>query len=338
MPSQFQLKGHSLESLRWQLFEKYGAAARIIRAERIQTGGLFGLGATTSFEVMVEIDADPGARPAFREKGGAVRPASARRSAAPKRGLRDLLAQADRDDDARPSGSARAIEAKPDFDAILDTMAGAGVPGGVVAGRVVPDGAIPGGAPEAVVPDSGGAAAAVPGPAPLGGGPGMDMTAIPRPSTAPGDLVVLVGIRDQPLNTAWSMAGSLQDGAKLLTAGDHRSHGVSHVFLDSVEVTKAQAQAGSEGKPLLVAFSFGQRGSSNLSMLASLRPHQLWLVVDAAHKPEDTQSWVRRACRYSVPDALAVLGATDTATPESVNALKLPVGWVDGRQSTTSEL
>lgn len=326
MPTQFQLRGHSLESLRWQLFEKYGAAARIVRAERIQTGGLFGIGATTSFEVMVEVDTTPAPARAFGESGSAVRAASARRSAAPRRGLGDLLAQADRDDDARPSGSARAIEAKPSFDAILDKMAGAGA--------VVPDA----GVPDSVVPDAGGPGAAISGAASRGGGSGEDMKVIPRPSTVPGDLIVLVGIRDQPLNTAWSMAGNLQNGAKLLTAGDHRSHGVSHVFLDSVEVTKAQAQAAGEGKPLLIAFSFGQRGSSNLSMLASLRPQQLWLVVDAAHKPEDTQSWVRRAARYSVPDALAVLGATDTATPESVNALKLPVGWVDGRQSTTSEL
>ncbi|MEO6530367.1 MAG: hypothetical protein ABI563_10515 [Specibacter sp.] len=329
MPTQFQLRGHSLESLRWQLFEKYGAAARIVRAERIQTGGLFGIGATTSFEVMVEVDTAPVPGRAFGERGGAVRAASARRSAATRRALGDLLAQADRDDDARPSGSVRAIEAKPNFDDILDKMAGA----------VVPDA----GVPDAVVPGAGGAGAggagaAISGAASRGGGSGQDVKVIPRPSSVPGDLIVLVGIRDQPLNTAWSMAGNLQNGAKLLTAGDHRSHGVSHVFLDSVEVTKAQAQAAGEGKPLLIAFSFGQRGSSNLSMLASLRPQQLWLVVDAAHKPEDTQSWVRRAARYSVPDALAVLGATDTATPESVNALKLPVGWVDGRQSTTSEL
>lgn len=332
MPTQFQLRGHSLESLRWQLFEKYGAAARIVRAERIQTGGLFGIGATTSFEVMVEVDTVPALGRAFGETGVQVRAASARRSAAPKRGLGDLLAQADRADDARPSGSvraikarpsrsARAIDAKPDFDAILEQMAGAGS-----------------GVPDFGARDAGGAAAAGPGTASQDEGSTQDVRATPRPSTVPGDLIVLAGIRDQPLITAWSMAGDLQNGAKLLTAGDHRSNDVSHVFLDSVEVTKAQAQAAGDGKPLLIAFSFGQRGSSNLSMLASLRPQQLWLVVDAAHKPEDTQSWVRRACRYSVPDALAVLGATDTATPESVNELKLPVGWVDGRQSTTSEL
>ena len=302
MPTQFQLRGHSLESLRWQLFETYGSAARIIRAERIQTGGLFGIGATTSFEVLVEVSAGPAVTNASNNPGGPVRTGSARRAAAPRRNLSDLLAEADRADDVRPSASAplqgaeSAIQATPDFDAILRTVAVVSTATG----------------PEAKTP--------------------------PRPSTTPGDLIILAGLRDQPLHTAWSMASQLQEGAELLTAGDHRYTGVSHVFLDSIEVKKAQALAASAGKPLLIAFSFGQRGTSNLSMLGSVQPNQLWFVVDAAHKPEDTQSWVRRACRYGVPDALAVYGATDTATPESVNELKVPIGWVDGHQSIFSEL
>ena len=162
--------------------------------------------------------------------------------------------------------------------------------------------------------------------------------AIPRPSQRPGDLVVLAGLREQPLHTAWSMLRTFPGGADVLTAGDHRSSGISHVFLDSVEVARAQAAAANAGRPLLIAFSFGQRGSSNLSVLGSARPNQLWLVVDAAHKPEDTEAWVRRACRYAVPDALAVVGTTDTATPETVNELRLPVGWVDKQQSTSTEL
>lgn len=316
MPSQFQLRGHSLEGLRWQLFESYGPTARIIRAERIQTGGLFGIGATTTYEVVVEVDADPALHKAANDRAGSFGVASARRPTTPRRSLRDLLAEADRADDARPSGSVRAIEAKPDFDAILGKMVREDADDTGVSGT----GASGTGADKEEE------------------SAGQRVKATPRPSTTPGDLIILAGMRDQPLYTAWSMISQLQDGAELLTAGDHRYNGVSHVFLDSVEVKKAQTLAAGGGKPLLIAFSFGQRGASNLSMLASVRPNQLWLVVDAAHKPEDTASWVRRACRYSVPDALAVQGTTDTATPESVNALKVPVGWVDGRQSTSSEL
>jgi hypothetical protein len=311
VPSQFQLRGHSMEGLRWQLFESYGPAARIIRAERIQTGGLFGIGATTTYEVVVEVDADPALHKAANDRVGSFGVASVRRSGASRRNLRDLLAEADRADDARPSGAVRAIDAKPDFDAILGKM---------------------------VREDADDTGASVTGADKEEESAGPRVKATPRPSTTPGDLIILAGMRDQPLYTAWSMISQLQDGAELLTAGDHRYNGVSHVFLDSVEVKKAQTLAAGGGRPLLIAFSFGQRGASKLSMLASVRPNQLWLVVDAAHKPEDTASWVRRACRYSVPDALAVQGTTDTATPESVNALKVPVGWVDGHQSTSSEL
>ena len=302
MPSQFQLKGHSLESLRWQLFEKYGARARIVRAERIQTGGLFGIGASTSFEVTVEVEDSPHPHPDVG-LGRRVRPRSGgtvRRSAAPRHGIGALLAEADKADSAGPSRELAPVDQKPDFDAIM----------GQLAGQDPSEDPMP-----------------------------MDKArTMPRPSQRPGDLIILAGLREQPLRTAWSMISSLSGGAELVTAGDHRSVGVSHVFLDSVGVQRAQARAASDGRPLLVAFSFGQRGASNLSVLGSLRADQLWLVVDAAHKPEDTQSWVRRACRYSVPDALAVVGVTDTVSPETVNELRLPVGWVDGYQATSTEL
>lgn len=337
MSSQFQLRGHSLEGLRWQLFEQYGAAARIVRAEKIQTGGLFGLGATTSYEVLVELDAEPVPASGQGPAGSPARPAARRRPAAPRRSLSEMLAAADQGDDARPSAADRSGGARGDS---ARTDRSRGVPVGVVreqapeadfaaildqltagAGDGLPSMAVASGGEEVAVPGP-----AVPGPA------------VPRPLAGPGDLVLLAGRRAQPLNAAWSMAKQLQGGAEVLTAGDHRHNGVSHVFLDSVEVKKARSAAEAAGRPLLIAFSFGQRGSSNLSMLASVRAQQLWLVVDAAHKPEDTQSWVGRACRYAVPDALAVVGVTDTATPESVNALKIPVGWVDGRQAASSEL
>ena len=293
MPSQFQLRGHSMESLRWQLFEKYGSRARIVRAESIQTGGLFGIGATTSFEVTVELDSKPALVRGAVGQGRAMAYSEPprRRSATPRRGISALLAHADEADDARPAK----IILPP-------------VPAREIA------------AVEANLASS-------------------DITRnVPRLSQRPGDLIILAGLREQPLHTAWSMMSSLHGGAVVLTAGDHRSIGVSHVFLDSVEVAKAQAVAASGGRSVLVAFSFGQRGSANLSVLGSVRANQLWLVVDAAHKSEDTQTWVRKACRYAVPDALAVVGANDTATPQTVNELRLPIGWVDGYEATSAEL
>ncbi|WP_125614296.1 hypothetical protein [Specibacter cremeus] len=163
---------------------------------------------------------------------------------------------------------------------------------------------------------------------------------VPAPAAGPGDLVVLVGIRDQPLHVARTMARELRRGAgaELRTAGDHRAAGVEHVIVDGSDVKKAQALAAVAGRPLLIAFSVGERTSSNPFILAAVRPDQLWLVVDALHKPEDTAAWVRQISWFSTPDAVAVLGAGDTATPESINELGYPVGWVDGRPAAAPTL
>ncbi len=286
-----------MEGLRWQLFDTYGPRARIIRAERIQTGGLFGLGATTSFEVTVEVDGAGTTAIAKDARAGTVlvRPQ-------PRRGLAGLLADADGADDAGAIGGSVVVPVNggaPDFGAILDRMAG----------NV--------------------------GDWPADLGPVAD---VPRPSTLPGDLVVLVGLADQPLRTAWTMIRARKGGAELRTAGEHRSDGTGHLLIDSPEVKKVQALAAVDAKPLIIAFSIGKRGSSSPSALAAVRADQLWLVVDAAHKPEDTQAWVRQVAWHAVPDALAVHGSTYTATPETVNELGCPVGWVDGYQSTSPVL
>ncbi|PYI66872.1 hypothetical protein CVV68_12305 [Arthrobacter livingstonensis] len=313
-----------MEGLRWQLFDTYGSRARIIRAERVQTGGVFGIGATTSFEVTVEVDGGPASNPAATYRGRSAAERAFRRPASTRRGLADLLADADDGDDAGSSPRAMVVSTqKPDFDAILGRMAeriGDG-PGRHALAAAVPDAGVPGAGVldsdvvDAGLPDAG--------------------TGVPQLSTVPGDLVVLVGLRDQPLRTAWTMAGALEGGVELRTSGDYRSNGVGHVLIDSPEVEKVQALAAVDGKPLLIAFSVGARGSSSPSALASLRPDQLWLVVDAAHKPDDTQTWVRQVSWHAVPDALAVLGSADTATPETVNELGYPLGWVDGYQATS---
>ncbi|ALE04219.1 hypothetical protein AL755_00410 (plasmid) [Arthrobacter sp. ERGS1:01] len=322
MPSRFQLKGPSLAALKWQLVHEYGQRARIVRAERIQVGGLFGLGAETSYEVTVEVDGPPLTAKA------APRPApdaGTRPAATSRRGLSALLAEADKADSHGTAVAVPTVPAesagkpveqavrKPDFDAIMARLAVAGDEecGSAVAGDA-----------------EGGPAHTRPAPPEPDGG-------VVRPSTRAGDLVVLVGLREQPLGVATSMLRELNHagGAMLRTAGGHRAEGVEHVLIDSPGVKKAQALAAVANKPLLVAFSIGARTSSKPAALSALRPDQLWLVVDAAHKPEDTAAWVRQICWFSTPDALAVVGSEDTSTPETVNELDIPVGWLDGQQA-----
>jgi hypothetical protein len=321
VPSRFQLKGPSLAALKWQLVHEYGQRARIIRAERIQVGGLFGLGAETSYEVTVEVDGPPvqAAAPARTAGRRAAQPgqlpdARLQLAAAPsRRGLSALLAEADKADGEGTAlaVTAEPVAAKPDFAAVLAKLAEAaddpGEPSAKSAGdparQDLPDGVV-------------------------------------SPATGAGDLLVLVGLRDAPLGVATSMLRELnhRGGAMLRTAGGHRVEGVEHLLIDSPGVKKAQALAAVANQPLLVAFSIGAGTSSKPAALSALRPDQLWLVVDAAHKPEDTASWVRQICWFSTPDALAVVGSRDTETPETVNDLGVPVGWLDGQQATSPTL
>lgn len=343
MPSRFQLRGHSMESLRWQLFDSYGTRARIIRAERIQTGGLFGIGATTSYEVTVEVDGEPPAKADAPTRRAAARNRAGRGREALRSGLANLLADADGGDRAIASTPVVISTQKPDFDVVLERVSSS--MGSKPASSALP--VLPAAPVVRLVSDEPAdpsAAAPAEAAAPsiraaiqdlgVAQEPGVD-TGIPVPSSRAGDLVVLVGIRDHALRTAWTMAQSFAEGAVIRTAGDHRQEGVDHLIIDGHEVKKVQALAAIEGKPLLVAFSVGERRSSNAAVLSSVRADQLWLVVDAAHKPADTQAWVKQASWFSDPLGLAVLGSTETSTPESVNDLGYPVGWVDGYQSTS---
>ncbi|MGA7204562.1 MAG: hypothetical protein WBX27_08045 [Specibacter sp.] len=335
MPSRFQLKGPSLAALKWQLVHEYGQRARIVRAERVQVGGLFGLGADTSYEVTVEVDGPPlpasaPSRAAAKQAvlSGRVVEVGQNDPAPTRRGLSALLAEADKADGEGTAlvDPVEPATAKPDFGAILAKLAVEADDGGKPSAEPV---RAPVGAPSAPPAPTDSTAPASPRAA------AVLADGVVAPSTGAGDLLVLVGLRDAPLGVATSMLRELNHagGAMLRTAGGHRVEGVEHVLIDSPGVKKAQALAAVDNKPLLVAFSIGAGTSSKPAALSALRPDQLWLVVDAAHKPEDTAAWVRQICWFSTPDALAVVGSRDTETPETVNELGIPVGWLDGQQA-----
>lgn len=52
-------------------------------------------------------------------------------------------------------------------------------------------------------------------------------------------------------------------------------------------------------------------------------------MVDAGRKPADSARWVGVLAAQLDITAVAVVGAAETATPESVNSLGLPVAWID---------
>ncbi|WP_136612009.1 hypothetical protein [Sinomonas albida] len=67
-----------------------------------------------------------------------------------------------------------------------------------------------------------------------------------------------------------------------------------------------------------------------VGLARELGADQVWLVVDARHKADETADWVAAACAQLPVDALAVVGARETRSASSINSLGIPVGWVDG--------
>jgi hypothetical protein len=73
VPTQLQLEGPDLESLLTRVKTELGPGARIVRAEKVRSGGIAGFFATQRFEVTVEVGNAPAAGPAA---GAAPTPAA----------------------------------------------------------------------------------------------------------------------------------------------------------------------------------------------------------------------------------------------------------------------
>lgn len=167
----------------------------------------------------------------------------------------------------------------------------------------------------------------------------LDEPASPSPVAAPvlrsnsGDLVVLVGVRRDALVVAQSVAaasgvtvrigGSLDDSDYLRV--DNRR--------DALE---ARAQGVREGCAVVIAIAVAP-GCPDITAdtVRILAPDQVWIVVDASRKFADTSAWVAPIGAVMPLDAMAVLGRDDTATPDTVDALGIPVVWEEGVPMST---
>jgi len=76
--------------------------------------------------------------------------------------------------------------------------------------------------------------------------------------------------------------------------------------------------------------SGGAHASSQATAIAQLRGDQIWAVVDASRKQEDTARWVRKVSSVVQLDAVVGIQHDATMTPETVNTLGLPVTWEYG--------
>lgn len=366
MPNRYRLKGASLEEIRSKAEAQYGPAARIVSAERVISPGIAGLFAANRYEAIIEVqprhdvvtgevvpDADilsegeivdmPGDTP--RPTGGdtpratprPTRPGVQRLGAAPGHELQGdaiaaLLAEADAAELTLHRTAAHGVSTEsPGFAELLDQL-GSGLrpqaaepaqPAPVVSAR-------PGDGDGERPATSAGQGA--PPPSSRAAAPARETVPVPLGGT--GDLVVLVGLDDDALDTALAMSIAA-GGADVRTAGELSAYG--HLHLDGRQsATAARAHAVETEQTVLAAFGLGKARNTlaRLQAIAALSPDQLWVVVDAGRKHEDSARWVGLLRARLDVAAVAVVGAADTATPESVDALGLPVGWIDGRPAT----
>lgn len=368
MPNRYRLKGASLEEIRSKAEAQYGPSARIVSAERVISPGIAGLFAANRYEAVVEVqpkhdvvtgevvpDADILSEGEILERAAATTtdaprdtvrdaprrpeaPASTRVASAPGHELQGdaiaaLLAEADAAElTLHRSGTPGVSTESPDFAELLDqlgsglrpTSAGAGQP---ERGRPATPGS---GAAEDAAPAQQQAAVSAPSSSSsMRSAPVREK--VPVPLSGTGDLVVLVGLGDDALDTALAMSIAA-GGADVRTAGELSAYG--HLHLDGRQsATAARAHAVETEQTVLAAFGLGKARNTlaRLQAIAALSPDQLWVVVDAGRKHEDTARWVSLLRARLEVAGVAVVGAADTGTPESVDGLGLPVGWIDGR-------
>lgn len=300
-PTRLQRNGATLDEVRDAVRAEFGAGARIVAAERVTTGGLGGLFRKAHVEATIEVPAPdevPTARVAIAD--GATR----------RVGIAALLADAEAAEARIAGGDGTATTRADAFASVLDGFVADGITGSAPrpAGPVVEadpvaaavsrlqDTLLPGGADRAVDvrPD------------PRVAGPAAPVPVVPAVRSADGDLVLLVG-RPNDVDAAAGLFAT-RYALRATDAADRRS-GIL-----------ARAEGVRDGHALLAVAAWDDAATA-----VGLAPDQVWVVVDVGRKPEDAAAMLAAvAGRVGVAGVVAI-GAGETATPESVHLLGVPV-------------
>jgi len=291
-PSRFQVEADSVEELNARILEEYGPDAAVVATTVTTTGGLQGFFATRKFHATVELaDGSPGDAHVFDL------PARA--------GIAALLDQADYSDEVthigeltqaegtvrRPESEWKVSTSTVDFASILADLT-------LNTAQSSP----------AIAPP------AAPSPLPLRGA---------------GDLVVFIGLGDDSLAVAQSVAAGV--GASVLRVGGTIDRPEIARINDRRGAVAARAEGVRLGNGVVMAFGLPRRGptAESVSELENLNADQFWVAVDAGRKPEDTVRWVRAVANVVPLTAVMSWAPEETSTPHSVSQLGLPVGWVE---------
>ena len=300
MPSLLQLSAPTIDDLRQKVRDEHGPSARIVSAEKVIPRGIGRIRKPTYFEAVVELPDAPPAPPDVQ-----VDPAA-------RHGIAALLADAEDAEDAHAGrNGAGTSPSGGTFDELMAHLVSFAAPA----------------EPAALTPLT-----------PLE--PAVPVVAtrlleleaahpplqVPVPPSVPGDLVAVVSLGQDALAIAQGMCK--------VFAGEVRGAGAIKVrgrppLTDRRSALLARADGVVNGTVVFCAFGADARDDS-LEALAAIDPDQVWVVVDAGRKVEDTQRWVDRIAAAVDIAAIAVVGAASTSTPATVNSLGIPIGWVDG--------
>ena len=309
-PKRFLLEGPTLRELRERVVAEHGANATIIAAERVTVGGIHGFFAREHYEITVEV-VEP---PQRRKSAHAGLDISARL------GIAALLDDAD-EVEARlhPALPAPQLSTASDgFAEIMDELTFA-------TGRR----GVPGSEPEPRVTASTVAAATpVTPPATTASGP------VPPPLARPGDLVLIIGLQEDPLTIA-RLILRVAGAGELRVSGAVRQSGIDRVD-DRRSALLARARGVELAQSTFIAYGLdpASDAAAGAAVLTAIAADQVWVVVDASRKVEDTARWVNMIKAAVQVHAVAALGRRFTTTPATVDELGLPVEWMDGRVAT----
>ena len=311
-PTRLQRSGATLDEVRDAVRTEFGAGARIVAAERVTTPGIGGLFRKAHVEATVEVP-EPGETPTAR--------VVIADSPVQRIGIAALLADAEEAEARIAGGDGTATTRADAFASVLDGFVADGMTGSAPRPTRVlpePDGpadvdprlqavtdTLPGG--PATVPDAAPAVrvARPTAPAARSAVPAV-RSAVPAVRSADGDLVLLVG-RPNDVDAAAGLF-AVRHALRPTDAADRRS------------AILARADGVRDGHAVLAVAAWDDRATGD-----RIEADQVWVVVDVGRKPEDSAAMVSAvAARLPVAGVVAI-GAGETATPESVDLLGVPV-------------
>ncbi len=316
-PTRLQRNGATLDQLRDAVRAEFGPAARIVAAERVTTPGIGGLFRKAHVEATVEVPSPedvPTARVAISD------------SPVQRVGIAALLADAEAAE-ARIAGHDGTASTRADaFASVLDGFvadgitgsaarptrglpeAGTGEPGG---SRLQDDTGLPVASALPLQPvtsvETGGAARLLDeAVAEQAVAARAIVRPVPSVRSADGDLVLLVG-RPNDVDAAAGLFAA-RYALRPTDAADRRS-GIL-----------ARAEGVRDGSALLAVAAWDDARTTD-----GLAPDQVWVVVDVGRKPEDAARMLATVAERAPVAGVVAIGAGETATPESVDLLGVPV-------------